>query len=247
MRPARAPEAGLGTGVRAVFTDRNGGVSRPPFESLNLGAGVGDDSAAVAANRERLARAQGLDAAGIAWMRQVHSATVRYVGSGSASQLADPVDAEFTDVPGVALAVLVADCVPVLLADPEARMVGAAHSGREGTVAGVVPALVSAMTAAGASPGRMLACIGPAICGGCYEVPAQMRDRVSAEVPAAWCVTRDGTAGLDLTAAIHAQLAGLGVGEVAADGRCTKESAELFSYRRDGHTGRFAGLVWLLP
>ncbi len=251
MRQASSPEAGLGAGVRAVFTDRNGGVSGPPFESLNLGAGVGDESAAVAANRDRLARAQGLAADGIAWMRQVHSAAVRYVGGpvrgGPAGQLAEPVDAEFTDVPGVALAVLVADCVPVLVADPQARMVGAAHSGREGTAAGVVPALVLAMTAAGASPARLRACIGPAICGGCYEVPAELRDRVTAEVPAAWCVTRAGTPGLDLRAGVRAQLAELGVREVSADGRCTKESAELFSYRRDGQTGRFAGLVWLLP
>jgi polyphenol oxidase len=272
VSPARAPAAGLGAGVRAVFTDRNGGVSLPPFESLNLAAGVGDEPVAVAANRDRLARSQGLQAAGIAWMRQVHSAAVRYVGRGSAGRgfadggpvgrgpagggpvgrgsvglLADPVDAQYTDVPGVALAVLVADCLPVLLADPEARVVGAAHSGREGTAAGVVPALVSAMTEAGASPARMRARIGPAICGGCYEVPAALRDRVSAKVPAAWCATRDGTPGLDLAAAVRAQLAELGVREVATDGRCTKESAELFSYRRDGQTGRFAGLVWLLP
>lgn len=247
MRAARAPEAGLGAGVSAIFTDRNGGVSASPFQSLNLGAGVGDEPEAVAANRERLARACGLGAGNIAWMHQVHGAAVRYVGGRSGGRPADPVDAQFTDVPGVALAVLVADCVPVLLADPEARMVGAAHSGREGTAAGVVPALVSAMTAAGASPARMRACIGPAICGGCYEVPAALRDRVSARLPAAWCVTRDGTPGLDLTAAIRAQLADSGVPEVAADGRCTKESADLFSYRRDGQTGRFAALVWLLP
>jgi polyphenol oxidase len=240
-------QAELGPGVHAVFTDRHGGVSSPPFDSLNLGAGAGDQPGAVAANRDALAAACGLAAAGIAWMRQVHGTTVRYVRNGQAAELGEPVDAIFTDVPGVALAVLVADCLPVLLADPQARIIGAAHAGREGMLAGVVPALVSAMTAAGASPARMLALTGPAICGGCYEVPAALQDRVAAAVPAARCVTTAGTPGLDIRAGVHAQLAALGVAETGSDPRCTKESAELFSYRRDGQTGRAAGLAWLLP
>ena len=117
----------------------------------------------------------------------------------------------------------------------------------EGLVAGVVPALVAAMTAAGASPARMRAVTGPAICGGCYEVPPEMRARVSAAVPAASCETFAGTAGLDIAAGVRAQLAAAGVGSITADGRCTRESGELYSYRRDGVTGRFAGLVWLAP
>ncbi len=93
----------------------------------------------------------------------------------------------------------------------------------------------------------MRAVTGPAICGGCYEVPAEMRARVSAAVPAARCETFTGTAGLDIAAGVRAQLAAAGVGSIAADGRCTRESGELYSYRRDGVTGRFAGLVWLAP
>lgn len=240
-------EARLGPGVHAVFTDRHGGVSGPPFDTLNLGAAVGDEPHAVAANRAALAAACGLAAADIAWMRQVHGTTVRYVTTGSAGDPAEPVDAIFTDVPGVALAVLVADCLPVLLADPTARIIGAAHAGREGMLAGVVPALVSAMTAAGASPARMLALTGPAICGGCYEVPAALQDRVAAVVPAARCATTAGTPGLDIRAGVHAQLAALGLADIGSDDRCTKESAELFSYRRDGQTGRAAGLTWLAP
>jgi polyphenol oxidase len=234
----------LGDGVLAAFSGRSGGVSKPPYESLNLGSAVGDDPAAVAANRDALAAACGLAAAQLAWMRQVHGAEVRYVGAGSAEP-PGPVDAIFTDVPGRALCVLVADCVPVLIADPVARMVGAAHAGREGLVAGVVEALVAAMAAAGASPARMRALIGPAICGGCYEVPAELRASVSAVAPEAYCVTSGGIPGLDIAAGLRAQLAVAGVGWTGADGRCTRQSAGLFSYRRDGTTGRFAGLVWL--
>jgi YfiH family protein len=211
---------------------------------MNLGLGVGDDPADVAANRARLVADHGLGA-GIAWMCQVHGITVRYADAGWPQEEPEPCDAVFTDVRGLGLAVLVADCVPVLVADSEAGLVGAAHAGRQGMAAGVVPALVAAMTAAGASPERMRAVVGPAICGGCYEVPEAMRASVSAAVPQASCETRAGTAGLDIAAGVRAQLAAAGVGSVCSDGRCTSESAELYSYRRDGATGRFAGLIWL--
>lgn len=235
----------LGDGVRYWFTDRTGGQSKLPYAALNLGAGVGDDPADVAANQAALAGEHGLVQPGIAWMRQVHGTQVRYADAGWPGRDPEPCDAIYTDVPGLALAVLVADCVPVLVADPQARLAGAAHAGREGMVADVVGALVGAMTAAGASPGRMRAVIGPAICGGCYEVPEQMRGQVAAAVPQAWCTTTAGTPGLDIAAGVRAQLGAAGVEAVAHDARCTKESAELYSYRRDGVTGRFAGLVWL--
>jgi polyphenol oxidase len=234
----------LGAGAFAAFSGRAGGVSGAPYESLNLSLGVGDDPAAVAANREAVAAGCGLAAADLAWMRQVHGADVCYLGAGTAEP-PGPVDAIFTDVPGRALCVLVADCVPVLVADPDARIIGAAHAGREGLVAGVVPALISAMIAAGASPARMRALTGPAICGGCYEVPPDLQARVSATVPQARCETLDGTAGLDIPAGVRAQLAAAGVGWVRSAPQCTRESSDLFSYRRDGRTGRFAGLIWL--
>lgn len=237
----------LDAGVRFLITDRNGGTSPEPFSSLNLGLGVGDDPANVAANRERAAASCGLQPAGIVWMRQVHSAVVRYADAGWPAEPGGPCDAVYTDVPGLALGVLVADCMPVLLADSRARLVGAAHAGREGMQAGVVQALVDAMTTAGGRPGGMHAQIGPCICGGCYEVPEEMRARVSAVVPEASCPTRAGTAGLDIAAGVRAQLAAAGVGSVRSDNRCSVESAELFSYRRDGRTGRFAGLIWLEP
>jgi len=234
----------LGDGVLAGFSGRPGGSSAAPYDTLNLGLGVGDDPAAVAANRSALASACGLAAADLTWMRQVHGRDVWYAGA-EAAEPPGPVDAMFTDVPGRALCVLVADCVPVLVADPQARIVGVAHAGREGVAAGVVPALVSAMTAAGATAARLRAVTGPAICGGCYEVPAELQARVSAHVPAAACATAAGTCGLDIAAGVRAQLELAGVGQVGADGRCTRESPDLYSYRRDGQTGRMAGLIWL--
>ncbi len=246
----------LAPGVRAAFTGRRGGVSQPPYDSLNLSTGSGDSKDAVARNRRLVATACGLDPARMTWMRQVHGADVGRVvepagpapaGLAAAAEPAPARDASFTSVPGLSLSVLSADCPGVLLADPEARIIGAAHSGRQGTTRGVVPALVRAMAEAGADPARMHAIIGPAICGGCYEVPEDMRDAVAAAVPGSGCVTRAGTPGLDLRSGVAAQLAAAGVRQVQADGRCTAEDPDLYSYRRDGRTGRFAGLVWLAP
>ncbi len=235
----------LCAGVRYLITDRNGGVSGDRFTSLNLGLAVGDDPAVVAANRKLAAARCGLHAGEVAWMRQVHGTGVRYAARGG--QQEGSCDAMFTDVAGLALAVQVADCVPVLMADPQARLAGVAHAGRAGMAAGVVPALVAAMTGAGARPDRMHAIIGPAICGRCYEVPERMRADVSAQVPEAACTTSQGSPSLDIVAGVTAQLAAAGVASVQADGRCTRESAGLYSYRRDGATGRFAGLIWLEP
>lgn len=242
----------LAPGVQAMFTSRRGGVSEPPFDTLNMSGAVGDMATAVIANRRAVARACGLGPERLAWMRQVHGADVGYAAGSAASPAGAPdapgvprVDAIYTDAAGLALGVLVADCAPVLIADSRARIVGAAHAGREGMAAGVVPALVAAMSRAGADPARMRAVIGPLICGGCYEVPAPLRARVADEVPEAGCVTRAGTPGIDVRAGVTAQLGRAGVAAVVADPRCTAETPELYSHRRDGRTGRFAGLVWL--
>ena len=251
MRGPARPQP-LCEGVSVLFTDRAGGVSSGPFRTLNLSDAVGDDPAAVASNRASVLRAIGPGPQGLAWMRQVHGAGVVYVSGlrapragGLRGDASPQADAAYTDSPGVALGVLAADCAPVLVADPAARIVGAAHAGRPGMAAGVVPALIAAMAAAGAEVGRMHAIVGPSICGRCYEVPAGMRAEVAAAVPGSACTTRAGTPGIDVRAGLRGQLARLGVGSVADDLRCTAESAELFSYRRDGTTGRFAGLIWL--
>jgi YfiH family protein len=237
-------------GVLGLFTGRAGGVSPDPFGALNLSYSVGDDPVAVTRNRGLVLQAIAPGPDRLAWMRQVHGAAVARAAADSAELTGEEesqADAHFTDSAAVAVGALAADCAPVLIADPLAGLVGAAHAGRAGMAAGVVPALVLAMCQAGADPARMHAVIGPAICGQCYEVPAELRDQVAAAVPEAACYTRKGTPGIDLRAGVQAQLASLGVGAIGGDDRCTAESADLFSYRRDGRTGRFAGLIWLAP
>ncbi|MEW2503192.1 MULTISPECIES: peptidoglycan editing factor PgeF [unclassified Amycolatopsis] len=230
--------------VRRVVTTRAGGASRPPYDSFNLGDHVGDEEGNVFANRERLASELGLAPERLAWMEQVHGRTATVV-DGTEARAAEATDALVTDKPGVALVVLVADCVPLLLADPEAGVVAAVHAGRVGARIGVVPAAVAAMRGLGAEPSRIEALLGPAICGACYEVPADMAADVEKHVPGSACKTRQGTPGLDLRAGLWRQLAGLGVGRIGVDPRCTAEDKTLFSYRRDGTTGRIAGITWL--
>jgi purine-nucleoside/S-methyl-5'-thioadenosine phosphorylase / adenosine deaminase len=229
---------------RRVVTDRRGGRSASPHDSFNLGGHVGDDPAAVAANRERLAREIGVPAASLVWMTQVHGTGVAVVEDAGENPVAD-VDALVTATPGLVLCVLVADCVPVLLADPVAGVVAAVHAGREGVRRGIVPAALAAMTRLGARPRDVEALLGPAVCGLDYEVPQDMQAQVARVAPASAVRTRAGTPGLDLRAGIAEVLRGAGVGQVVHDPRCTVEDRRLFSHRRDGVTGRQAGVVWL--
>jgi YfiH family protein len=218
------------------------GRSRPPYDSFNLGMGVGDDPQAVAANRARLAAAVGLAPGQLIWLSQVHGTRVVEVSG----PLDDPVpgtDALVSTVPGIGLAVLVADCVPVLLADRSAGVIGAAHAGRVGAADGIVLALLARMTALGARPERIESLVGPSICGRCYEVPAAMRDEVDSRLPGSAAVTADGTAGLDLRAGIATQLRAAGVVSVQIDNRCTREDLTLYSHRRAVPSGRFAAVI----
>jgi YfiH family protein len=243
----------LGPGVVAGFTTRHGGVSPAPWSSLDLGAGTGDDPARVRENRARVGSWLG---APVAFAAQVHGDRVLVVGEPEraewASELpplaAGEADALVTAAEGLGLGVLAADCVPVLLADADARVVGVAHAGRKGLALGVVPRLVDAMLAAGATPAGLRAAVGPAVCGACYEVPAALREEVAAVVPAAWATTREGTAALDLPAGVAAQLAERGVATTRV-ARCTLEDPDLFSHRRataaGATTGRQAGVVVL--
>ncbi|MEU0336217.1 peptidoglycan editing factor PgeF [Streptomyces sp. NPDC006193] len=245
------------SGAHFAFTDRWGGVSAAPYEELNLGGAVGDDPEAVQANRKLAAESLGLDPGRVVWMNQVHGADVAVVdgpwgtegsphGRGRERGSAAPeADAVVTARRGLALAVLTADCVPVLLADPVAGVAAAAHAGRPGMVRGVVPAAVRAMVRLGAVPDRIVARTGPAVCGRCYEVPEAMRAEVAAVEPAAHAETSWGTPAVDVSAGVHAQLDRLGVCDRAQSPVCTLESADHFSYRRDRTTGRLASYVWL--
>ncbi|MGW3102036.1 peptidoglycan editing factor PgeF [Streptomyces sp. NPDC001100] len=233
------------SGAHFAFTDRWGGVSAVPYEELNLGGAVGDEPEPVRTNRELAAKSLGLDPALVVWMNQVHGADVAVVDGPWGSSDIPSVDALVTARRGLALAVLTADCTPVLLADPVAGIAGAAHAGRPGMVAGVVPAVVRAMTELGADPARIVARTGPAVCGRCYEVPADMRADVAAVEPAAYAETSWGTPAVDVTAGAHAQLDRLGVRDRERSPVCTRESGDHFSYRRDRTTGRLASYVWL--
>ncbi|MDO8148518.1 MULTISPECIES: peptidoglycan editing factor PgeF [unclassified Isoptericola] len=242
----------LGAGVVAGFTTRHGGVSPAPWSSLDLSDGTGDDSARVQRNRDLLADWVGSP---VAFATQVHGADVLELGpheraewSGTPPTSAGTADGLVTAEPGLGLGVLVADCVPVLLADATARVVGVAHAGRRGLVAGVVDEVVDRLLTRGAETGRLRAAVGPAVCGRCYEVPEQMRDEVTAVVPEAWSTTSAGTPGLDLPGAVVTRLVARGVATTRVD-RCTMTDPDLFSHRRATAagevTGRQAGVVVL--
>jgi hypothetical protein len=232
--------------VRRVVTTRAGGRSQAPYESFNLGDRVGDDPDAVAANRQRLADELGLPPDHVIWMEQVHGRTAAVV-DGPRAGAVEATDAVISTRPGVAVAVLMADCVPILLSDADSGIVAAVHAGRVGARVGVLPAALAAMRAAGARMDRTEALLGPSVCGECYEVPAGMRDDVAAHLPGSASKTRTGTPGLDLRAGLWQQLADAGVARIGVDPRCTVEDRALFSHRRDGKTGRLAAVTWLEP
>jgi hypothetical protein len=225
--------------VDLAFTDRLGGVSDPPYDELNLALVSDDDPAAVAENW-RLVLDDFAPGAELAGPHQVHGATVVAAAAATGDDRAEG-DGIVTGRRDLVLAVRAADCVPVLLADPDAGQIGAVHCGRPGLAAGIVPRAVEVMRDQGAR--GIEAWIGPHVCGGCYEVPARMRDEVAAVEPAARATTTWGTPSLDLGAGVRAQLEAAGV--VVTDvSRCTRESPDLYSHRRDGaRAGRLAGLV----
>lgn len=240
MTPASHPAPTLDAGlpVYAFFTTRHGGFSAAPYDSLNPARHVGDAPGAVDANRARIATLAG---GTVAYMSQVHGNVVMHVHGADEGPEADGL---ITDTSGLALAVLVADCVPVLLHDAATGAVAAVHAGRQGVAKGVMARAIAALAQLGSGrAGEIAASVGPAICGACYEVPEWMRAEVASIEPAAFATTSWGTPSLDLRAAVEAQLRAAGVARLHRVGGCTRESAHLFSHRRDGVTGRFAGVI----
>jgi YfiH family protein len=233
--------------VDVAFTDRHGGVSGGPYASLDLGDRSGDRAANLAILAEAFT---GSADTPVVLMRQVHGASVVRVGERP-DRTAPEADALVTSTPGVVLAARAADCVPVLLADPERGLVGAVHAGRPGLVSGVVPAAVEALRELGAR--RLVAWVGPHVCGACYEVPEGMRADVTAVVPESYAETSWGTPSVDIGAGVVAQLRAAGGPwetpvEVVEVSRCTREDDDLFSYRRQGpESGRLAGVVRVRP
>ncbi len=228
--------------VRRVTTTRAGGVSAPPYDTFNLGDHVGDDPAAVATNRKRLAAALGLTPDAVVWMNQVHSDHVAVV-DGPRDTAVDDTDALVTVTRGLALAVISADCVPVLFADARAGVIGAAHAGRVGAQLGIVARTLEKMVELGAHVADVSVLLGPAVSGRNYEVPVEMAADVEKALPGSRCRTARGTVGLDIRAGLVGQLKALGVTAIDVDPRCTVEDPALFSHRRSAPTGRLASVV----
>lgn len=255
-RPAGDADAGFwwqgaaGAGVRVAFTSSAAG---------NLALHVGDAADqdddgparhAVLARRRALERRLGVAAGRLRFLEQIHSATVRDADEPEAAEAAGPAgvtpvgDAWVSPDGSHPLAIMVADCLPVLLVGARAdggAVTGAAHAGRPGLLAGVLERTVERMRAHGAE--RLRAWIGPGACGRCYEVPEAMHAELTAGRPALASRTRAGTPGLDLRAEAQAVLAGRGVSTAELSG-CTIEDRTLFSHRREPGRGRFVGVVW---
>ena len=233
--------------VRAGCTLRGGGHSAAPYASFNLGDHVDDEPAAVARNRARLRATLELASEPL-WLQQVHGTVVRDAdadNAGGAAAAAGPADAAITRVAGRVLAILVADCMPVLFASADGAVLGAAHAGWRGLSAGVLEATVRAMRV---DPAGIHAWLGPAISTAHFEVGADVRDAFiahDARAEKAFAANARGRWQCDLQWLARARLAALGVTRVAAANVCTfAEPARCFSYRRDGRTGRMAALIW---
>ena len=221
--------------ITRLFTDRTGGASKDQFASLNLGLQVGDDPAKVLLNRKILES----KSAPIVYMNQVHGDTVLVIeGPTNLSIIAD---AMVTQESGIALGVLVADCIPVLLWDQQSSCIAVAHVGRRGLQNGIIHKTIDVMRELGAE--SISAEFGPSICGKCYEVGQDVFDEVVASRPHAKSSETAFDFALDLPAALDYELESLEI-SVLRSSICTFESASYFSYRRDGLTGRSAGVIW---
>lgn len=233
-------------GVRALFTLRSGGASRAPYESFNLGGHVGDDPGAVRRNRQQLQQVHGLPHEPL-WLEQLHGTQVVDADqarlAGAARGLPQG-DAAVSRQGGTVLAVLVADCLPVLFAACDGSAVAVAHAGWRGLAAGVLEATAAAL----ASHGALQAWLGPAISSRHFEVGLEVREAFTAHEPAAAAAFSANPRGrwqCDLQLLARARLAAAGISSVYADAGCTyAEPQRFYSYRRDGSTGRMAALIW---
>lgn len=217
------------------FTDRTGGISVGAFGSLNLALHVEDDPSVVLENRRILQAQLGQP---IQYMEQVHGDSVAHIGASTID--APTADALLTQESGIALAVMVADCIPLLLSNGGA--VAAVHVGRRGLLNGVAIKTLNKLRSLDSSP--VTAVIGPSICGSCYEVSQEIFNEVTDQYPASSASTPSGGFSLDLAKALTLELIEQDV-TVINESRCTVEHDSLFSYRRDGVTGRQVGIVWI--
>jgi len=228
--------------VQAVSTTRTGGFSTGPYAALNLGTHVGDDPEVVERNRMLLVDAFGY-AATPRWLDQVHGTGVIVADQCVNGATAD---AAITSEPGIACAIMTADCLPVLFADRNGQQVAAVHGGWRGLVGGILEQTVDAFVARGVSAGNLMAWLGPAIGPAAYEVDATVVDSLADSDQRAVVQTDPQHWQLDLYELARLRLAFSGVEAVYGGGLCTHSDAErFFSYRRDGACGRQATLIWL--
>ncbi len=229
--------------IAALCTTRIGGASNAPYDSLNLGLHVGDDEACVLANRRRL-REQFELPAEPGWINQTHGTAVVMLERDQGRD----ADVAITRQPGLVAAVMVADCLPILLCNRAGSEVAAVHAGWRGLQAGVVEAAVGAMQSPAS---ELLAWIGPGISREHFEVGEDVRDAFAAVIkPAQEFFSASGADRwlCDLPAIARYLLGGLGVGKISCDPHCSYRDRELFySYRRDQVTGRMAALIWIRP
>lgn len=221
--------------AQTLFTNRIGGIGHPPYESNNLALHVGDDSVSVSENRRVVKTLVG----STQYMNQSHGDSVALVDAITSHE--PNSDALVTTETGIVLGVLVADCIPLLLWDEVDHVIAVAHVGRKGLLNEVAFKTVRVMNTLGAM--RIQAMLGPSICGKCYEVGPEIHDEVGTAYPRARSVTSQGSLGLDLPGALAFELSRIGI-KVTRSPICTVENPHFFSYRRDGLTGRQAGLIW---
>lgn len=247
MIPVLTPEWSAPSAVRAAFSLRSGGASAPPWDTLNVGAHVGDSLASVRVNRQRLLAALDLPAEPV-WLEQVHGVEVHMAGQGARGvDVSDPrpvADAAVTRAADVVLAVQVADCLPVLFASADGLVLGAAHAGWRGLAAGVLEATVAAMQS---DPAGLHAWLGPCIGPAHFEVGEEVRDAFlrAGDATEAFNLNPRGRWQCDLPAIARQRLERLGVRSISGGEHCTvADPVRFFSHRRDRQTGRMVALLW---
>ena len=247
MIPVLIPEWSAPVGVKAAFSLRSGGTSTAPWDSLNVGAHVGDSPSTVRVNRQRLVSALALPAEPI-WLEQVHGIEVYTAAEGArgvdVSDVRPVADAAVTRAADVVLAIQVADCLPVLLCSAEGTVLGAAHAGWRGLAAGVLEATVAAMQT---EPASLHAWLGPCIGPAHFEVGEEVREAFlqAGDSPAAFTLNPRGRWQCDLPGLARHRLERLGVRSISGGEECTvADPVRFFSHRRDRQTGRMVALLW---
>jgi YfiH family protein len=246
------PDWQVGDRVGSLISTRSGGVSLPPWDQLNVGDAVGDDPASVQVNRDRIAAQIGAQPV---WLRQVHCAKVVRLDAARVGGPTLEADGAWTDRPGIACAIQVADCLPVLFAAPEGRAVAAAHAGWRGLAAGILEQTLAPLCRAAQCPAEAVdAWLGPCIGACCFEVGADVLQAFGADPAAidpegfAFRPRADGSPAwlADLRALAMRRLHAAGVRRIAASDDCTAcDASRFFSFRRDRVCGRMVAAVWI--